>query len=199
MDQPLDDLHRRFTLNAVTHLDLVHTFAGRFVVRGRGGIVLTCRSCRAGDSIAFLKHRPLHIPWPADADHDPTHATVPIGPDERPHAGRAARNLASDGWPAAVDETGDRLGIALSPRWDCTAIGSGAYHPEREKGGMGVSRYFNLVLQAADHDAVGGPANRWFNRGLAWAYGFNHEESVRCFEAAIEYDPGDCPMASGHH
>jgi uncharacterized protein len=41
LDQPLDDLHRRFTLNAVTHLDLVHTFAGRFATRGRGGIVLT--------------------------------------------------------------------------------------------------------------------------------------------------------------
>jgi NAD(P)-dependent dehydrogenase (short-subunit alcohol dehydrogenase family) len=41
LDQPLDDLHRRFTLNAVTHLDLVHAFAGRFVARARGGIVLT--------------------------------------------------------------------------------------------------------------------------------------------------------------
>jgi hypothetical protein len=41
LDQPLDDLHRRFTLNAVMHLDLVHAFAGRFVARGRGGIVLT--------------------------------------------------------------------------------------------------------------------------------------------------------------
>jgi short-subunit dehydrogenase len=28
-------------LNAVAHLDLVHAFAGRFVARGRGGIVLT--------------------------------------------------------------------------------------------------------------------------------------------------------------
>jgi short-subunit dehydrogenase len=41
LDQPLDELHRRFTLNALTHLDLVHYFAGRFVARGRGGIVLT--------------------------------------------------------------------------------------------------------------------------------------------------------------
>ena len=40
LDQPLADLHRRFILNATTHLDLVHAFAGRFVARGRGGIVL---------------------------------------------------------------------------------------------------------------------------------------------------------------
>ena len=31
LDQPLDDLHRRFTLNAVTHLDMVHAFGRRFV------------------------------------------------------------------------------------------------------------------------------------------------------------------------
>src|SRR6202035_5611732 len=41
LDQPLDDLHRRFTLNAVTHLDLVHAFGRRFAARGRGGIILT--------------------------------------------------------------------------------------------------------------------------------------------------------------
>jgi short-subunit dehydrogenase len=40
LDQPLDDLHRRFTLNATTHLDLVHAFGRRFVARGRGGILL---------------------------------------------------------------------------------------------------------------------------------------------------------------
>jgi uncharacterized protein len=41
LDQPLEDLHRRFTINAVTHLDLVYAFAGRFVARGRGGIMLS--------------------------------------------------------------------------------------------------------------------------------------------------------------
>lgn len=40
LDQPLDDLHARFTLNAVTHLDLVYAFAPRLVARGHGGIVL---------------------------------------------------------------------------------------------------------------------------------------------------------------
>src|SRR5262249_47966157 len=33
-----------------------------------------------------------------------------------------------------------------------------------------------------------------FDRGLIWAYAFNHEEAVRCFERAIEADPG-CAMA----
>ncbi|HWF50072.1 MAG TPA: hypothetical protein VG294_05430 [Solirubrobacteraceae bacterium] len=33
-------------------------------------------------------------------------------------------------------------------------------------------------------------AERWFDRGLAWSYGFNHEEAIRCFERAIAADHG---------
>jgi tetratricopeptide (TPR) repeat protein len=33
-----------------------------------------------------------------------------------------------------------------------------------------------------------GEAQRWFDRGLAWSYGFNHEEAARCFERAIRLD-----------
>ncbi len=40
LDQDLDELHHRLTLNATTHLDLAHAFGRRFVARGRGGIVL---------------------------------------------------------------------------------------------------------------------------------------------------------------
>ena len=32
-------------------------------------------------------------------------------------------------------------------------------------------------------------AQRWFDRGLNWTYAFNHEEAVRCFEAAAEAEP----------
>lgn len=37
-------------------------------------------------------------------------------------------------------------------------------------------------------------AQRWFDRGLALAFGFNHEESIRCFERAAAADP-DLAMA----
>lgn len=37
-------------------------------------------------------------------------------------------------------------------------------------------------------------AQTWFDRGLVWAYGFHHEESVACFERALAADP-DCAMA----
>ncbi len=37
-------------------------------------------------------------------------------------------------------------------------------------------------------------AQVWFDRGLLWTYGFNHEEAVRCFRQAIEADAA-CAMA----
>ncbi|RJQ80724.1 hypothetical protein D5S17_06685 [Pseudonocardiaceae bacterium YIM PH 21723] len=37
-------------------------------------------------------------------------------------------------------------------------------------------------------------AQKWFDRGLNWTYGFNHEEAAACFTKATEADP-DCAMA----
>src|SRR5690349_15983583 len=37
-------------------------------------------------------------------------------------------------------------------------------------------------------------AQIWFDRGLNWCYGFNHEEAIRCFQHAVDADP-DCAMA----
>ncbi|KAJ5120624.1 uncharacterized protein N7515_010012 [Penicillium bovifimosum] len=37
-------------------------------------------------------------------------------------------------------------------------------------------------------------AQIWFNRGLVWAYAFNHKEAVVCFKHAIQHDPS-CLMA----
>lgn len=37
-------------------------------------------------------------------------------------------------------------------------------------------------------------AQTWFNRGLVWCYGFNHEEAAKCFQRAIDHDPS-CAIA----
>jgi len=37
-------------------------------------------------------------------------------------------------------------------------------------------------------------AQVWFDRGLNWLYGYNHEEAIQCFRKAIEHDPA-CAMA----
>jgi tetratricopeptide (TPR) repeat protein len=39
-----------------------------------------------------------------------------------------------------------------------------------------------------------GAAQKWFDRGLIWTYGFNHEEAIKCFERAIEED-NNCALA----
>lgn len=36
-------------------------------------------------------------------------------------------------------------------------------------------------------------AQIWFNRGLTWAYSFNHEEAIKCFEQTIAHNP-ECAM-----
>ncbi len=37
-------------------------------------------------------------------------------------------------------------------------------------------------------------AQRWFDRGLNWCFGYHHEEAIACFEKALEADP-NCAMA----
>ncbi|KNG93024.1 hypothetical protein [Pseudaestuariivita atlantica] len=37
-------------------------------------------------------------------------------------------------------------------------------------------------------------AQTWFDRGLVWTYGYNHEEAIACFERALAADPG-CAMS----
>jgi tetratricopeptide (TPR) repeat protein len=37
-------------------------------------------------------------------------------------------------------------------------------------------------------------AQRWFDRGLNWSFGYHHEEAVACFENALTADP-NCAMA----
>ena len=32
-------------------------------------------------------------------------------------------------------------------------------------------------------------AQRWFDRGLNWCFGYHHEEAVACFEKVLEADP----------
>ncbi len=54
--------------------------------------------------------------------------------------------------------------------------------------------HFNLGVHTKPISTTSVEAQRWFNLGLNWCYGFNHEEGVKCFEKALEFDP-DCVMA----
>ncbi|TIT49278.1 MAG: hypothetical protein E5W75_13965, partial [Mesorhizobium sp.] len=52
---------------------------------------------------------------------------------------------------------------------------------------------FNLGVYRRPISTRSAETQRWFDIGLNWCYGFNHEEGIKCFEKALETDP-DCPM-----
>ena len=49
--------------------------------------------------------------------------------------------------------------------------------------------YYDLGSYHRPIDTPSPQAQVWFDRGLVWAYAFNHEEAIRCFERALELDP----------
>jgi len=53
---------------------------------------------------------------------------------------------------------------------------------------------FNLGAYRRAITTQSAEAQRWFDRGLNWCYGFNHDEGIKCFERALAVDP-DCAMA----
>jgi tetratricopeptide (TPR) repeat protein len=55
-------------------------------------------------------------------------------------------------------------------------------------------KYFNLGTYHRPITTTSEEAQTWFDRGLIWVYGFNHEEAAKCFEKAIAADEG-CAMA----
>jgi tetratricopeptide (TPR) repeat protein len=58
----------------------------------------------------------------------------------------------------------------------------------------GGDEYFRLNSWERKITTASLQAQLWFDRGLAWTYGYNHEEAVLCFRQALNHDPG-CAMA----
>jgi tetratricopeptide (TPR) repeat protein len=54
--------------------------------------------------------------------------------------------------------------------------------------------YYDLGTHSFPVTTDSEDAQLWFDRGLNWTYGYNHDEAVICFQKAIEADP-DCAMA----
>ncbi|KZS61566.1 tetratricopeptide repeat protein [Mycobacterium ostraviense] len=52
-----------------------------------------------------------------------------------------------------------------------------------------TAEYFDLGSYHRPIETSCAEAQLWFDRGLVWAYAFNHEEAVRCFERALALDP----------
>ena len=54
--------------------------------------------------------------------------------------------------------------------------------------------YYDVDVYSRPVTTSSAEAQLWFDRGLIWTYGYNHEEAAECFRKALEHDP-DCAMA----
>ncbi|WP_425080543.1 tetratricopeptide repeat protein [Ruegeria arenilitoris] len=54
--------------------------------------------------------------------------------------------------------------------------------------------YYDLGTHSCPVSTTSAEAQLWFDRGLVWTYGYNHDEAVVCFQRAAEHDP-NCAMA----
>ena len=57
-----------------------------------------------------------------------------------------------------------------------------------------MSDYFDLGNHRRTITTTSDLAQTWFDAGLNWCFAYNHDESVSCFEKALEADP-NCAMA----
>ncbi len=57
-----------------------------------------------------------------------------------------------------------------------------------------MSAYYNLGNHSLPITTSSPAAQTWFDRGLIWCYGFNHDEAIACFRRALEHD-ARCAMA----
>jgi len=54
--------------------------------------------------------------------------------------------------------------------------------------------YYRLGTHSRPVTTSSPEAQTWFDRGLIWLYGYNHEAAIVCFERALADDP-DCAIA----
>lgn len=52
-----------------------------------------------------------------------------------------------------------------------------------------MDSYYDLGSHSCPVSTTSKEAQLWFDRGLNWTYGFNHDEAVACFQRAAQADP----------
>ncbi len=56
-----------------------------------------------------------------------------------------------------------------------------------------MDEYYDLGTYSRKITTASPEAQIWFDRGLMWLYGYNHDEAVKCFQKCVENDP-QCVM-----
>ena len=57
-----------------------------------------------------------------------------------------------------------------------------------------MPEHYNLGPYSRKITTSSPEAQRWFDRGLNWCFGYHHEEAIACWKKALEYDTS-CAMA----
>ncbi len=57
-----------------------------------------------------------------------------------------------------------------------------------------MANYYDLGGYSRNISTTSAEAQTWFTRGLLWCFGYNHDESIACFQRALKADP-HCAMA----
>jgi tetratricopeptide (TPR) repeat protein len=83
---------------------------------------------------------------------------------------------------------------ALRALVDAETARRAAAEPGAARQGARMDYDYDLGVHGRPVSTGSAAAQRWFDRGLVWCYGYNHEEAVACFERALAEDPG-CAMA----
>ena len=52
-----------------------------------------------------------------------------------------------------------------------------------------IEPYYDLGSYQRPTDTPSADAQVWVDRGMVWAYAFNHDEAIACFERALALDP----------
>ena len=97
--------------------------------------------------------------------------------------GNGARNADCSPWRSGV-----RSGCVLAVLATASRVNYRASH-DRYRVAATIEPYYDLGSYHRSIDTPSPQAQIWFDRGLVWAYAFNHDESIRCFERALELDP----------
>ena len=69
-----------------------------------------------------------------------------------------------------------------------------AGHVENSAGGNDMDYPYDLGSYSRTVTTNSPDAQRWFDRGLNWCFGYHHEEAIAGFEKALLADPA-CAMA----
>src|ERR1700693_4787212 len=76
-------------------------------------------------------------------------------------------------------------------RWSGSGMSTG---PSLNFRGRDMDPPYDLGSYSRKVTTNSADAQRWFDRGLNWCFGYHHEEAIVCFENALAADP-NCAMA----